>query len=75
MGLRGRYIGWAAITGIVGFLSLAIAYATLGVLAGLIAATVVLGGGAALILIKQRNGLHSKKRPRGQFIMNCTHRL
>lgn len=68
MGIQGRYIYWAAgaIGGaIVGFI---VAYCLSGFLAGLIALVVVLGGGAALILLKQRRGLHSKKNDKGVFV-------
>ena len=68
MGIQGRYSYWAAgaIGGaIVGFI---VAYCLSGFLAGLIALVVVLGGGAALILLKQRRGLHSKKNDKGVFV-------
>ena len=62
------YIYWAAgaIGGaIVGFI---VAYCLSGFLAGLIVLVAVLGGGAALILLKQRKGLHSKKNDKGVFV-------
>ena len=68
MGIQGRYIYWAAgaIGGaIVGFI---VAYCLSGFLAGLIVLVVTLGGGAALILLKQRKGLHSKKNDKGVFV-------
>ncbi len=68
MGIQGRYIYWAAgaIGGaIVGFI---VAYCLSGFLAGLIVLVMVLGGGAAFILLKQRKGLHSKKNDKGVFV-------
>ena len=68
MGIQGRYIYWAAgaIGGaIVGFI---VVYCLSGFLAGLIVLVVTLGSGAALILLKQRKGLHSKKNDKGVFV-------
>ena len=68
MGIQGRYIYWAAgaIGGaIVGFI---VAYCLSGFLAGLVVLVTALGGGAALILLKQRKGLHSKKNDKGMFV-------
>lgn len=68
MGIQGRYIYWAAgaIGGaIVGFI---VAYCLSGFFAGLIVLVVTLGSGAALILLKQRKGLHSKKNDKGVFV-------
>ena len=68
MGIQGRYIYWAAgaIGGaIVGFI---VAYCLSGFLAGLIVLVAALGCGAALILLKQRKGLHSKKNDKGVFV-------
>ena len=68
MGIQGRYIYWAAgaIGGaIVGFI---VAYCLSGFLAGLIVLVVTLCGGASLILLKQRKGLHSKKNDKGVFV-------
>ena len=68
MGIQGRYIYWAAgaIGGaIVGFI---LAYCLIGFVAGLITLVAALGTGAALIFLKQRKGLHSKKEDKGIFI-------
>ena len=68
MGIQGRYIYWAAgaIGGaIVGFI---VAYCLSDFLAGLIVLVVTLGSGAALILLKQRKGLHRKKNDKGVFV-------
>ncbi|WP_195374697.1 DUF4133 domain-containing protein [Parabacteroides leei] len=68
MGIQGRYIYWAAgaIGGaIVGFI---LTYCLIGFVAGLITLVAALGTGAALIFLKQRKGLHSKKEDKGIFI-------
>ena len=61
MGIQGRYIYWAAgVAGgaIVGFI---IAYCLVGFVAGLVVLV-------ALIMLKQRKGLHTKKDGRGVYI-------
>lgn len=68
MGLQGRYIYWAAAAAggaIVGFI---IMYIVLGFVAGLITLVVSVGVGAALIMLKQRKGLHTKKCEKGIFV-------
>lgn len=68
MGLQGRYIYWAAGAAggaIVGFI---IAYCLLGFVAGLVVLATVLSTGIALIILKQRKGLHSKKNDRGVYV-------
>ncbi|MFK2174091.1 DUF4133 domain-containing protein [Bacteroides fragilis] len=68
MGLQGRYIYWAAGAAggaIVGFI---IAYCLLGFVAGLVVLATVLSTGIALIIFKQRKGLHSKKNDRGVYV-------
>ena len=68
MGMQGRYIYWAAgaIGGaLAGFM---IGYFITGFLLGLLLLIIILGVGAALILVKQKLGLHSKKRDKGVFI-------
>jgi len=68
MGIQGRYIYWAAGTvggGIVGFI---LAYCLIGFLAGLATLVIILGGGAAFVLLKQRKGLHTKRCDKGIFI-------
>ncbi len=68
MGLRGRYIGWAAGTVGATLLVFIILFTTLGFVVGLIGAVVILSAGAGFIGIKQKRGLHSKKAPHGIFI-------
>lgn len=68
MGLQGRYIYWAAAAAggaIVGFI---VMYIILGFVAGLITLVVAVAAGAALIMLKQRKGLHSKKNEKGVFV-------
>ena len=68
MGLQGRYIYWAAGAAggaIVGFI---VMYIILGFVAGLVTLVVAVAAGAALIMLKQRKGLHSKKNEKGGFV-------
>lgn len=68
MGIQGRYISWAAGTiggAIVGFI---IGYCISGFVLGLILLVIILTGGIALILLKQRKGLHTKLSQKGIFI-------
>ena len=68
MGLQGRYIYWAAGTAGGAILGFIIAYCIIGFVAGLITLVVSISTGAALILYKQRKGLHSKKEENGVYI-------
>ena len=75
MGIQGRYIYWAAgaIGGaIVGFI---LAYCLIGFIAGLIALVASISIGAALIIIKQRKGLHTKKDDQCVFIYAYSKRI
>lgn len=68
MGIQGRYIYWAAVTiggAIVGFIIL---YLLVGFLSGLITLVIIGASGAALIFVKQKKGLHSKKIEKGVFV-------
>lgn len=69
MGLRGRYIYWAAGTVGGGILSFLIGYVAFGFLVGLVLITSIVGFGGAMIFIKQHKGLHSKHSPVGVFIL------
>ena len=75
MGLQGRYIYWAA--GAVGgaILGFIIAYIIAGFVAGLIVLVAFVATGAALVLFKQRRGLHTKKVDRGVFVYARSRRL
>jgi len=68
MGLRGRYIYWAAYTAGGGILSFIIAYSVFGFLVGLIVLTVILALGIAMIVLKQMKGLHTKKTYTGVLV-------
>ena len=68
MGLQGRYIYWAAAAAggaIVGFI---VMYIVLGFVAGLITLVAAVAVGGALIMFKQRKGLHSKTIDKGVFV-------
>ncbi len=75
MGIQGRYIYWAAATAgaaIVGFI---LGYCLLSFVVGLIVLGVSLSVGSALIMLKQRKGLHSKKDDKGVFIYAYSKRM
>lgn len=68
MGIRGRFLTLAAAAigvSFVGFIGFSIA---LGKIAGFIAMMVMAPVGLITIYIKQRGGLHNKKRARGIYI-------
>ena len=68
MGFRGRYIWWVAATvggGILGFI---VSYIMAGFLVALIIVSIILAVGGSTILVKQHQGLHSKKVAKGIFI-------
>ena len=68
LGFQGRYIYWAAGTvggAIVGFI---IAYCLVGFVVGLVVLIVAISAGAALIFLKQRKGLHTKKSDQDVYI-------
>lgn len=75
MGLQGRYIYWAAGTiggAILGFI---LVYMLISFVAGLIVLVSTLFSGAAIILLRQRKGLHTKKEDKGIYIFAYTKRL
>ncbi len=68
MGIRGRFLTLAAVAigvSFVGFIGFSI---VLGKLAGFIAMLVMALVGLVTIFVKQRGGLHNKRRSRGIFI-------
>ena len=68
MGIRGRFLTLAAVAigvSFVGFIAFSI---VLGKRAGFIAMLVMAAAGLATIFVKQRGGLHSKKRAKGIYI-------
>lgn len=75
MGIQGRYIYWAA--GAIGaaVLSFIIGYCVAGFIVGLIGLVISISIGVALILFKQRKGLHTKKSDKGDFIYAYSKRI
>lgn len=68
MGIRGRFLTLAAVAigmSFVGFIVFSIA---LGKLAGFIVMLVMAAAGLATIFVKQRSGLHNKKRAKGIYV-------
>ena len=68
MGIRGRFLTLAAVAigvSFVGFIACSIA---LGKLAGFVAMLVMAAVGLATIFVKQRGGLHNKKRAKGIYV-------
>ena len=68
MGLQGRYIYWAAGTAGGALLGFIMAYCIIGFVAGLITLGASVSIGAALVLYKQKKGLHTKKEDKGVYI-------
>ena len=68
MGIRGRFLTFAA--GAIGlsFVGFIVFSIIMGKLAGFIAMLVIAISGLITIYIKQRSGLHAKKRKKGIFI-------
>ena len=68
MGIRGRFLTFAA--GAIGlsFVGFIVFSIILGKLAGFIAMIVIAIIGLITVFIKQRNGLHTKKRHRGIYV-------
>lgn len=72
MGLRGRYIAWAAATAGTALILFIIVYVVSGFLPALVVLGVTLTIGACAILVKQRKGLHGKRTGRGVYIFTRT---
>ena len=70
MGIRGRFIVIAAATFGAAFLGFILFYVLFGTIPALIVAVVTGGSGLLAIYIKQKIGLHSKRRHQGLFIYN-----
>lgn len=68
MGIRGRFLTLAAAAVGVSFVGFIVFSIILGKLAGLIAMLVMAVAGLVTIYIKQRGGLHNKKRHKGIFV-------
>ena len=68
MGIRGRFLTLAAAAigvSVVGFIVFSIA---LGKIAGFIAMLVMAVAGLVVIYVKQRGGLHNKRRAKGIYV-------
>lgn len=68
MGIRGRFLTLAAVAIGVSFVGFIVFSTALGKLAGFIAMLVMAAAGLATIFVKQRGGLHNKKRAKGIYI-------
>ena len=68
MGIRGRFLTLAAVAIGVSFVGFILFSIILGKLAGFIAMLVMAVAGLVIIYVKQRGGLHNKKRSRGIHI-------
>ena len=68
MGIRGRFLTLAAAAIGVSFVGFIVFSIALGKLAGFIAMLVMAVTGLVNIYVKQRGGLHNKKRNRGIYI-------
>ena len=65
MGIRGRFLTLAAVAIGVSFVGFILFSIMLGKLAGFIAMLVMAVAGLIIIYVKQRGGLHNKKRSKG----------
>lgn len=70
IGIRGRFLTLAAAAIGVSFVGFIVFSIALGKLAGFIAMLVMAVIGLVTIYVKQRGGLHNKKRQHGIFIYN-----
>ena len=68
MGIRGRFLTLAAAAIGVSFVGFIVFSIALGKLAGFVAMLVMAAFELVTIYVKQRGGLHNKKRDRGIFI-------
>lgn len=65
MGIRGKFIYYAAGTFLCGFIGFLVFNILMGFFTGLIALVAIAGTGIITIFIKQKLGLHAKKRYKG----------
>lgn len=68
MGIRGRFILWAAGIAGISFLGFIAGYVIAGTLCAAIILIAIIGGGLIIIHTKQKKGLHSKKRNKGVLV-------
>ena len=70
MGIRGRFLTFAAAAIGASFIGFIVFSILIGKIAGIIAMMVMALAGLITIYVKQRNGLHAKRRDRGIYIYN-----
>lgn len=70
MGIRGRFLTLAALAIGVSFVGFILFSIVLGKLAGFVAMLTMAAIGLVIIFVKQRGGLHNKRRDNGIFIYN-----
>lgn len=68
MGIRGRFLTLAAVAIGVSFVGFIVFSIALGKIAGFIAMLVMAVAGLVVIYIKQRGGLHNKRRAKGIYV-------
>lgn len=68
MGIKGRFLTFAAGAIGVSFLGFIVFSIVMGKLAGFIAMIVLAIAGLIMIYVKQRSGLHAKRHDRGIFV-------
>ena len=74
MGIRGRFLTLAAAAVGASFLGFIVSSIIIGKIGGFIVMVVLIAGGLATIYIKQKGGLHNKRRDRGIFIYRTLRR-
>lgn len=68
MGIRGRFLTLAAAAIGVSFVGFIVFSIALGKIAGFIAMLVIAVAGLVVIYVKQRGGLHNKRRAKGIYV-------
>lgn len=68
MGIRGKFLVYAAVAIAAGFVAFLLVAMLADKLLGLLAMLVVAGIGIGFIFIKQKDGLHSKKKYKGVVV-------
>ena len=68
MGIRGRFLTLAAAAIGVSFVGFIVISIALGKIAGFIAMLVMAVAGLVVIYVKQRGGLHNKRRAKGIYV-------
>ena len=70
MGIRGRFLTFAAVAIGASFIGFIVFSILIGKIAGIIAMMVMALAGLITIYVKQRSGLHAKRRDKGIYIYN-----